>query len=400
MDIISGLACISELRPANPVILIDYSAIKYQPVVEQIITAAAGRCPEVSFRTFGVDSDKESIDFSGKGRFVHRYDWIKKLKSKADASVQAAFGTPLAKLHENVECIYFTVPTALNRVLLEACRKCPRVLYPHGFDCPRTQEIQDEPCYFQPRGWLTALRSLRCMHNYVGKGEILISAVVRICGGHVTCAPYEGSDSVYTFRQSPLEIATPLVRLTKLKETFQWLVSVSPWVEELDKARQDIRPRSVILLLSEYDRPAIWNANRHWTDVHHSIAKATLLKTGADSLVIKAHPRSDGSAAAYLFDFFVRTMPEVTIHMLPETLSVLPIEALALGLRFSAACSIGSCSLPGDIGIDVPHYISPRISEFFDKGWNGVPFWAKYGEGSRMLIAAGICRDVDSPDPA
>jgi hypothetical protein len=78
-------------------------------------------------------------------------------------------------------------------------------------------------------------------------------------------------------------------------------------------------------------------------------------------------------------------------------LSALPIEALALDLEIAAACSLGSCSLPGDIGIDVPHLTSPSIAATFDSGWVGEPFWAKYAKVTQMLIAEGICQDLDEP---
>jgi hypothetical protein len=269
-------------------------------------------------------------------------------------------------------------------------------LYPHGFECPRFQQIRDKPFLFQPRGPLTALRSLHHTKPTTGMGEVLISSLHRLCGKRATCVPFDGSDKVYTFRQSPVNIKTELVRLHELKDTFEWLTTASPWQEELEKSRQIISADSVVLLLSEYQRNPIWMENRNWAEAHLSIARATLKRVGSSSLVIKAHPRSDGTAAAYLHDLARETLPQVTCDLLPSSLSLLPIEALALAFEFSAACSLGSCSLPGDIGINVPHYTSSRISAFFDEGWNGVPFWAKYGQITQMLVSEGISQDIDN----
>lgn len=396
VEIVSGLACIAEVQPANPVFFIERNISESRTAVDLLMAGAASRFPEVSFRLFTLDRAGLALDSTGNLGFGSHHRSIKDLKARIDSSVQDAFGMPVDKLGGKVECVHFTVLHDYVRILLEACRQCPRAFYPHGFDHPRKQQIRELPFLFQPRGFLTALRSLPYMKNTTGIGEPLISTLYRLCGGRATCVPYDGTDKVYTFRQSSFDITTQLVRLEKLKETFQWLTTIPPWRNELDKIRQIISPQSVILLLSEYGRNPIWQANRHWADALLSIARAALLKTGASSLVIKAHPRSDGTAAACLHEFFIRVLPDTSCHLLPDALSVLPIEALALGLRFSAACSLGSCSLPGDIGIDVPHYTSPRIGEFFDQGWNGVPFWVKFAEAARMLIDENICLDLDS----
>jgi hypothetical protein len=192
-------------------------------------------------------------------------------------------------------------------------------------------------------------------------------------------------------------VATRLRKLDNLIETFAWLTSVPPWVGPLERARQTIPPHAVVLLISEYNRNPIWEENLRWLEAHLELARRTLQRTGSECLVIKGHPRSDGTASVYLQEACRQAMPSVAVHGVSHDLLPLPIEALALGLRFAAACSLGSCSLPGDIGIDVPHYTSPSMGELFDQGWRGTPFWAKYAQVTRMLIAEGICQDVDSP---
>lgn len=397
MEIVSGLACISELKPPNPVFFIERNISENRIAVDLLIAGAAIHFPEVSFRLFTLERGGLGLDTKGEWGPGSRFRWLKQIKAEIDASVREAFGTTLDRLGEIIECIHFTVLGDYERILLEACRQCPRALYPHGFDQPRTHQIRDTPFLFQPRGTLTTLRSLAHMKATAGIGELLMSAMFRICGKRATCVPYHGTDRVYTFRKTHLDIASQWVRLKTLKDTFQWLTAISPWREELDQTRRLISPRSVVLLLSEYNRNPIWEANRNWKEAHLSVARATLVRTGTNTLVIKAHPRSDGTAAAYMHEFVSGALPETTCHLLPDALSTLPIEALALGLEFAAACSLGSCSLPGDIGIDIPHYTSPTMGEFFDKGWDGFPFWAKFAQASRMLIAEGICEDVDTP---
>ena len=394
-EIISALACISEIKPGNPVIFVERNTTHSQTAIDNLVAGAASRFPEVSFRLFALERESLSWGPPGWWRWKSRFRYIKELRNRVDSAVQSAFGTSLEKLEEKIECIHFNILNDYVLILLEACRQCPRVLYPHGFDQPRRDVILGAPFLFEPRELFTAIRHV--FHNKKISKSALISTVYRLCGKIGTCEPYSGTDCVYTFRQTPLKIATRLVCLDKLKETFQALIAIPPWRGMLDEAGQTISLQSVVLLLSEYNRNPIWEENSHWAEAHLSISRATLHKTGNKSLVIKAHPRSDGTAAAYLHDYIRKALPGVTIHKLPETLSALPIEALALGLKFSAACSIGSCSLPGDIGIDVPHYASPTIGEYFDRGWVGIPFWAKYEDGSRMLIAEGICQNIDDP---
>ncbi len=397
MDIVAGLACISEVQPLSPVFFIERNSSLNWLTLDQLLDAAKCSFPGIAFHTFALDQDGLRRSGSSKNLgFRNRIYWIRELRARVAVAVQETFGLPLEELNKKVDTIYFSNTNDYTRVLLEACRECPRALYPHGFDHPRQQQIQETPFLFQPRGLLTAVRSLQYMKAASGIGEPIISSIYRLGRRKATCFPYDGTDKVYTFRESTLEISTELVRLNSLKKTFQWLTSISPWREELEKARCKISQQSVILLLSEYSRNPIWENNRNWAEAHLAIARATLSTTGTTSLVIKSHPRSDGTAAAYLHYLAMHALPQVTCHLLPDSLSILPIEALALALEFSAACSLGSCSLPGDIGIDIPHYTSSRISTFFDEGWNGIPFWAKFGQIAQMLVSEGISRDIDT----
>ena len=116
--------------------------------------------------------------------------------------------------------------------------------------------------------------------------------------------------------------------------------------------------------------------------------------SGPPHVVIKAHVRSDGSAAEWLAGRLSREIPGLKVALLPGSLHQLPVEALASAASFSCACSLGSCSLPDDIGIKVPHYVSPAAAEEFDRAWVQ-PFWANYEGISLRLVEEGICRNVD-----
>ena len=119
-------------------------------------------------------------------------------------------------------------------------------------------------------------------------------------------------------------------------------------------------------------------------------------KTGLEHIVLKAHVRSDGSAAKWLAGFLKSRKPGWNIEILPQALSGLPVEALALTGEFAAAGSLGSCSLPPGLGFGMPHYTSPIAACFFDNGWRDNPFWVKYASATKMLIQEGICLDVDA----
>jgi|694.fasta_scaffold39438_4 hypothetical protein len=397
MEVISGLVCIAALKPANPVFFIDRSITLHQTAIDNIMACAQARFPELDFRFFTLQRDHLGLDDRGNWSIGSRRRWIRDLRVEVAKGVQEAFDLTLDQLARHVYAVHFTILHDYVKILLEACRTSPRILYPHGFDHPRLHQIRELPFLFEPRSCWTPLRSLRHMKPTAGAGELLISAGLRLLGRCGTCVPYEGTDAVYTFRDTALPVATRLRKLDNLLETFEWLISVPPWVGPLERARQTIPPHAVVLLISEYDRNPIWEQNPLWMEVLLELARRTLQRTGSECLVIKGHPRSDGTASALMQDACRQAMPSVAVHGVSHDLSPLPIEALALGLRFSAACSLGSCSLPSDIGIDVPHYTSPSLGALFDQGWIGTPFWAKYAQDTRMLIAEGICQDVDGP---
>jgi hypothetical protein len=396
VEVVSGLACIAELQPENPVFFIERNISLNRHAIDILVKAAASRFPQVSFEFFTLERAGLGLQTNGTWTRQSRLLWVRQIKASIDQATRKSFGMSLSQFGEHVEMVHFTALSDYVRILLEACAACPRALYPHGFDNPRLQQIQDTPFLYQPRGVLTALGSLRKMKATAGLGEILVSTLSRLFGRSATCVPYVGTDFVYTFRSSTPQIPNQLVRLTQLRSTFEWLTEITPWKEGLEQAKQVISSNSVVLLISEYSRNPIWEENRHWANAHLLIARATLERTRSKSLVLKAHPRSDGSAASRLAQILREELPDVQIHLLPSDLSMLPIEALALSLEFSAACSIGSCSLPSDIGIDVPHYASPEAGKLFDEGWVGSPFWAKYHDVTKMLISEGVCLDVDS----
>jgi hypothetical protein len=77
------------------------------------------------------------------------------------------------------------------------------------------------------------------------------------------------------------------------------------------------------------------------------------------------------------------------VSILPDTLNRIPIEALALLGDYSAACSIGSVSLPKGLGFGIPHYFYKDAASLFDKGWIE-PFWVNYENSCELLAADGI----------
>jgi hypothetical protein len=398
-ELISGLACISQIRPARPVFLLERNSTACDSAFEQLIEAAKLRFQEAEFRSFRLDRKGLGQNRHGQWDALSRIRYTRQLRQRIDASIRQSFGVGLDQLHGQIHAVYFTYLGDYAKILLEALRKRPRFFYPHGFDHPRSEQIRDLPFLFQQRGLRTALRSLPHLKSIAGWGEIGLSAMMRAVGLSGTCLPYEGTDAVYSFRRLPLITETPLRRVGTLRETFEWLTGIRPWADALQEARSWLTDRPVMLLLSEYDRHPIWEENLHWEDAHLRLAQATLRHTGSSALVIKAHPRSDGLGAARLQDRIHREHPSINCRILPTSLSTLPVEALALALEFVAACSIGSCSLPSDIGIDVPHFTDVEISAYFDHGWHGTPFWASYADLSQMLVDEGICQPLP-PSPA
>ena len=152
-----------------------------------------------------------------------------------------------------------------------------------------------------------------------------------------------------------------------------------------------------MLLLSEYDRQPIQYYNGAWVDCMQDLATRVIKKTGASHLTIKSHPRSTLRAADMLVRHLRSKLPTITISILSPKLSCLPIEAFALESHVRGACSLGSASLPNDIGLPtLYHYTSPLAADLFDRSWFGTPFGFKFGPFLRQEIMAGRFLDLDS----
>jgi hypothetical protein len=202
---------------------------------------------------------------------------------------------------------------------------------------------------------------------------------------------------VLTFRSGIDYVPNQTTQLTGLKDIFEWLLLLPPWVGILQHRRTENRGKSLLLLLGEYNRHPIWEKNSHFGLAHLLLLQKLVRVAELRRITIKAHVRSDGSAAEWLAGFLKTREPEWDVEILPHALSSLPVEALALTGEFIAAGSLGSCSLPPGLGFGMPHYTSVEASSSFDQGWLGEPFWVKYAEGTRMLIAEGICLDIENP---
>jgi hypothetical protein len=291
--------------------------------------------------------------------------------------------------------VYFTGLHDYVLVFLAASREQARAFYPHGFDHPRREQVRDNGYVLCRRSVRTVIKTFTRQKSYFGSGGLLLGILGRLLPGTSTVSlPFTGVDRVLTFRADVDYVPNEVVIVRGLAETFQWLLQLQPWGDLLRRREGKVRGGSVLLLLPECNYHPIWEKNRNYGLSHLRLLQTLSQATGLKRFVIKAHVRSDGSAAEWLARFLKEQKKAWEIEILPAALHGLPVEALVLTGEFAAACSLGSCSLPPGLGFGIPHYVSPAASAVFDEGWPE-PFWFKYTDTDQMLVEENICRDVD-----
>ena len=240
------------------------------------------------------------------------------------------------------------------------------------------------------------IRTFFRQKKHFGPGGLAAGGLGHLLPGITTVSlPFTGVDRVLTFRDGINFVPNETIKVSGLGEVFRWLLELEPWAASLRERHVGSRRESVLLLLPECNRHPIWKENSNFGKAHLCLLQAVFQGLRFKRVVIKAHVRSDGSAAEWLGEFLEGQEREWNIEILPKILHGIPVEALALTGEFAAGCSLASCSLPPGLEFEIPHYVSRAASTLFDEGWSE-PFWLKYLDAADMLINEGICHDIDS----
>lgn len=396
VEVISALACLAELKPSSAAVFVERNISFKTAALDPLLAAARSRFPNVDF----IELEIERPPMEGKQgirSFIRRWEVFNSIEEQINEACEKNFGMNLRTLGRCVREVYFNGLHDYVLVFLAACRKKPRTIFPHGFDQPSRLIFDREPFLHRRRSVLNAIRTVKSQQMRFGPGGLAhgILGLVLPVGGRV-CLPFTGVDRVLTFRTGIDPVENEVVRIGSLADTFLWLLDVPPWKDLLQQRNKQPKGESLLLLLSEYNRHPIWTENRNYGVAHLKLLKAVSQSTGRQRFVIKSHVRSDGAAAQWLSSFLKQNQPDWEIEILPLALCGLPVEALSLTGEFAAACSLGSCSLPPGLGFGIPHYVSLSHAALFDEGWEGTPFWVNYVYVNRMLIAEGICCEIEA----
>jgi hypothetical protein len=398
VELISALACLVGLKTDGAAVFVEHNISFKTAAMKPLLAAARVRFSGVRFIELEIDrpDQEEHVGIIGIGAFIRRWKFARSIQRQLDQAIRTHYGIDLATFGGRVQEICFT--TILHDyvlVFLSACRMAKRVFYPHGFDHPRGELARDYDYQVRRRSVRTLIQTLPKQMKHFGWGGMALGGLGHLLPGITTTAiPFSGVDQVLTFRADVDFIPNETVRVGGLAEIFQWLLELSPWVEALRYRNARVNGRTVLLLLPETNNHPIWEKNRNFGLSHLRLLQSMSRMTGSKRFVIKAHVRSDGSAAGWLAGFLKRQEPSWEIEILPSVLHGLPVEALAMTGEFAAGCSLGSCSLPPGLGFGIPHYASRDASALFDDGWCS-PFWLKYSDAAQMLINEGICIDLE-----
>lgn len=308
-----------------------------------------------------------------------------------------------------IDSIYFSCFShTYERVCLGLFPKAQRVLFPHGLGSPSDNEIANAPWLFRPRSLANFLdsmimigrsrRSAQDANSQIPKRELLSSFLRLPTALPRTCVPYSGTDQVLTYRSnSSVGGHTAIKHVSSLGDTLRQICRSDTFSADYKLWRDSFKQASIMLLLSEYERNPIFENNTAWLECYKQLVRRVCQKTGIRQFTIKAHPRSDRTAADFLAKAVRASMPEVEIEVLPARLSHLPVELFAFDASIIGACSMGSESLAPDIGLPhIPHYASSSLADLFDNGWVGPPFWLRFGPFLRAEIREGFYQDLDA----
>ena len=308
-----------------------------------------------------------------------------------------------------IKSVYFSCFShTYERVCLGLFPNAQRVLFPHGLGSPGNYELADTPWLFRPRSWANFLismvmiglarRSAQSVNSHIPKRELLSSLLRLMTARPGTCVPYSGTDQVFTFRSKLPNGENPYIKhVPSLNDTLRKICRSDRFSAEYRHWREGFKEASMMVLISEYERTPIFRHNTAWSECYTQLVHRVHQKTGIRHFTIKAHPRSDRTAADFLAKAVRARMPEIGIEVLPAKLSYLPVELFAFDASILGACSMGSESLVPDIGLPhIPHYASPSLADLFDSGWVGSPFWLRFGPFLRAKIREGLYQDLDA----
>ena len=382
-----------------PVFVSDVSQLYSEHVLIDCQTVVKNIIPNAVFVLF--DSAATSTSTVAESSL----GWLKDLHIRLHAALDESF-LDCAPIVPN--SIFFSCIThSYVRACLALFPRAKRVLFPHGLDCPRDSMIADTTWLYSRRSvstWLSSLstiatsrRSSSSDNSHISKCELYDSLMRTLAGHPLSCVPYSGTDRILTFRNSSLRNLSGIAeRVSTLSYTLQCIADSNVYADELTAWITRTSGLSVMVLLLECERAPIFAENTAWLDCHCRLIEKAHIKCGHNHFTIKAHPRSDGSAAAVLAEAARKRFPHIRIEVLPPKLAPLPVELFAFKGSIVAACSLGSASLPEDIGLPAtPHYTSPSLADIFDNSWVGSPFWLKFGLFLRTEIAANRFLDLD-----
>ena len=389
-QIIAVYACLVERGDEGAVIFVDRSHIHGDGGLDPLLDAGRSRFLQARIVEYS-PAPHSSIPTKHCAILAFFCNWAATQKTKK-AMIEALCSQlklSESSIKSSVKAVNFTYTHYYVLCFLAIFPHSVFIVYPHGFSEPRAQGVAKWPYLYRRRSILTALCTLPSQLREFGIGTMLRGFLGCLVRHQSLLLPFPGVDEVITFRPVTDDIVGRLSsRITTLEETFRWLLGLSFWIEAVDEIQRK-STGSLIVLLPECNRHPIWERNVMFGPAHATLIKSLLHQFPGANVVLKQHVRSDGTAARWLRQYLAEELPSVEVSILSPSLSRIPIEAIALFGSYSAAGSIGSVSLPLDLGLGITHYFSKRAASLFDTGWRE-PFWVNYENECGFLASDGI----------
>jgi len=241
-----------------------------------------------------------------------------------------------------------------------------RVYYPHGLDQPRRSQLASSPFLFSPRGWSTLVTTWRYQGTmrrslYVVRLWLAAQRKARIP------FPFDGVDQALVYSparpEAPFERIAPELVCATLKEIAGRQQIRAALAGAFEGLRAD---RTALLLLPELDTQ---HTNTKYLEAMEALMDSILKRETVEAFVLKPHPRSSHAGYESFFMRLRARRPQSQIVAWPREAFGLTTELVAAALPLRCAGSIGSCALPPWASSGVPHYVSRKAAELFDRGW-------------------------------
>ncbi len=394
-EVVSACACLPYSGANRNVMLVN---LGYSGEMDKVQSAIASTTENFDWDRIEYMYD-ETIDRLNQG-FLQRFILFLQQESARADRIQKMLerlvvwdGTRIPG--KNIS-LFFTVCHNYVLHLAGILHQARRVLFPHGLDQPRKQQILQYPFYYRKRGVVTLFSSLpKQWHGFIKK-MWFVKLYLLMMKRRRFPFPFSGVDCVLKFNDIKVPVVSQLIPNDDLRAVLSKIAHSSHLHSLLGNAFKHLQAASTcVLLLSEYEEWKYWNHNKHKIDAWRHVITSIIARENISDFVVKPHPRANMENYRETLSELKKALPSHRFHEWPEELWSVLIEVVLARFPFRVTASIASCSCPPWAGpVGHRNYVSSKAGKLIDEGWV-YPFKISSEQGANILRQEGIAIDID-----